>query len=131
MTVTYDGSLSTDKDKVRFYLGDKVLEAGPRPDDANFSDEELTGLITVEGTWERAVAAGFETLAAEWIRYPSFQADNFAISRSHIAKNYQAQAEYWRKRHGSTSLSDVFGSPGDSVITRVDAYSDDKDAETE
>ena len=131
MTVTYNGSLSTDKDKVRFYIGDKVVDAGPRPGDGNFTDSEIAGLITAEGSWERAIAAGFETLASEWIRYPSFQADNFAISRSHIAKNYQAQAEYWRKRYGPASLSDVFGSPGSNAITRVDAYSDDKDSETE
>jgi len=131
MAFTYIGTLATDRDKVRFYLADKVASAGPRPSDGNFTDAEIDGLITVETSWERAVAGGFETLASEWIRYPSFQADNFAISRSHIAKNYQDQAERWRKRYGGTSPDDLYGSPGGQAITRADAYSDDKDSVTE
>ena len=128
---SYNPTLSGDIDKVRFYIGDKVVSAGPRPGDGNYTDNEITGLVSVEGSWERAVAAAFETLAAEWIRYPSFQADNFAISRSHIAKNYQEQASVWRKRHGAAVPDDLYGSPGGAAITRADAYSNDKDSVTE
>ena len=64
--LTYKGDLSTDLDRVRFYLGDTddVTFVGPKPDGSFFGDDELNGLITLEGSWQRAVAAGFETLAA-------------------------------------------------------------------
>ncbi|NIQ08547.1 MAG: hypothetical protein GWO23_02200 [Gammaproteobacteria bacterium] len=121
----YDDTLATDKDKVRFFIGDKVQDKGPLPQGENFSDDEINGLITSEGSWEAAVAAAFETLAAKWVTLPSFQADNFSISRSHIAKNFQAQAELWRKGHGLSGPGVMFGSPGSAAVTRIDAYSDE------
>jgi len=128
MTVTYLGDLSTDTDKVRFFIGDKVEDAGPRPSGGNFTDEEIGALVTTEGTWEAAVAAAFETLASEWVIFPSFQADNFAISRSHIAKNFQAQADLWRAGHGLASPAVKYGAPVSRPITRTDAYSDEYDS---
>jgi len=96
MTVTYLGTLATDRDKVRFHLGDTVTAAGPLPADANFTDAEIDGLVTAEGSWERAVAAGFERLAAEWTRYPSFRETNgLSLNRSDIAKGYREQADQW------------------------------------
>ena len=129
MTVSYNSNLTASKDKVRFFIGDKIEESGPRPGDENYSDEELAGVLTLADSWEEAVGNMFDTLAAEWIRYPSFQADNFSISRSHISKNYQSQAEAWRKQHGLASPESKYGSPGGQPVTRVDAYSDDKDSE--
>jgi hypothetical protein len=131
MAFTYAGTLATDLDKVRFYIGDKVANAGPRPGDGNFTDAEITGALALDDTWQETVAGMFDTLAAEWIRYPSFQADNFAISRSHIAKNYQAQAQWWRDNHGLAAPENKYGAPGSEPITRVDAYSTDKDSVTE
>lgn len=131
MAFTYVGDLSTDTDKVRFFIGDKVVSGGPRPGDGNYTDAEIAGALTVGDSWQETVADLLDTLATEWIRYPSFQADNFAISRSHIAKNFQSQAAAWRKQHGLASPEKMYGSPGSEPITRVDAYSDDKDSVTE
>ena len=125
MSFTYTDTLSTSRDKVRFYLQDTEYNAGPKPADGNFSDEELDGLITVEGTWQRAVAAGFETLASAWRRYPSFTADGLQLSRSHIADGYAAQAKEWRKLYGSAASTTRAGS---RAVTRVDGYSDDVDS---
>lgn len=119
MAFTYTDTLATDRDKVRFYLGDVAEDAGPRPADANFSDAEIAGLVTAEGTWQRAVAAGFERLATEWTRYPSFKADGLSLNRSDIAKGYREQALEWRKKYGVTAPVYVAGQ-----ITK-DAYSDD------
>ena len=119
MAFTYSDSLATDRDKVRFYLGDVVSGSGPRPADGNLSDAEIAGLITAEGTWQRAVGAGFERLASEWTRYPSFKADGLSLNRSDIAKGYTEQALSWRKRYGTTTPIYVAGQ-----ITK-DAYSDD------
>ena len=119
MAFTYRGTLATDLDRVRFSLGDTVSGAGPRPADANFTDAELNGLIALEGNWQRAVAAGFERLAAEWVRYPNFSTDGLRVDRSDIAAGFQAQAAKWRKDFPRPVGVKVAGQ-----ITK-DAYSDD------
>jgi hypothetical protein len=131
MAFTYLGDLSTNRDKVRFFIGDKVPNGGPRPGDGNYTDAEIDGALAVADSWHETVADLLDTLATEWVRYPSFQADNFSISRSHIAKNFQGQAEAWRKQHGLASPQKKYGAPGSEPITRVDAYSTDKDSVTE
>ncbi len=120
MAFTYAGDLSSDREKVRFYLQDAVSGSGPKPADANFTDEELDGLITAEGSWQRAVAAGFETLAAAWRRYPTFKADGLSLNRSDIAKGYSTQAKEWRRKYGGSG-----GGAGSRAVTRADGYSDD------
>jgi len=120
MAVTYLGTLASDRDKTRFYLQDTVEDSGPKPSDANFSDAEIDGLLTAEGSWQRAVAAGFETLAASWLRYPNFKADGLTVNRSDIAKGYAKQAIEWRRKHGGSG-----GGAGSRAVTRVDSYSDD------
>ena len=119
MAFTYDDSLSADRDKVRRWLNDVTEDSGPLPDDSNFSDNEIAGLIDAEGTWQRAVAAGFEALAMAWARYPSFKADGLSLNRSDIAKRYQEQAEKWRADYGRTRGVNVAG------IIKLDGYSDD------
>ena len=119
MAFTYSDTLATDRDRVRFALGDVVENSGPRPDDANFSDAEIAGLITNEGTWQRAVAAGLERLAREWTRHPTFKADGLTLNRSDIAKGYREDAKNWRKEFGTTRPMHVAGQ-----ITK-DGYSDD------
>lgn len=127
MAFTYSGTLATDLDKVRFYLQDTVSGSGPKPADGNFTNAELTGLITTEGSWQRAVAAGFETLATAWRRYPSFTADGLQLARSDIAKGFDEQAQKWRKQYG-TSTTARTGVAGSRAPTRVDGYSSDVDA---
>lgn len=119
MAFTYVGTLATDLDRVRFSLGDTVSGAGPRPADANFTDAEIAGLIALEGSWQRAVGAGFERLAAEWTRYPNFSTDGLRVDRSDIAAGFQAQAAKWRKDFPRPVGVKVAGQ-----ITK-DAYSDD------
>ena len=122
MAFTYVGDLSTNRDKVRFYLGDKVEDSGPRPSDGNYTDAEIDGLITVEGSYQRAIAAGFETLSAEWRKYPSFKADGLSLNRTDIADGYAAQAKEWRRKYGGSG-----GGMGSQAVTRRDGYSDDID----
>ena len=119
MAFTYNGTLTTNLDRVRFQIGDVTEDGGPRPSDGNFTDAEINQLITNEGTWQRAVAACFERLATEWTRYPSFKADGLSLNRSDIAKGYRMQAESWRQQYGRTVPIAVAGQ-----ITK-DGYSDD------
>ena len=123
-TITYIGDLSTNLDRVRFHLGDKVEGSGPQPEDGNFSDEELTGLITDEATWQRAVAGGFEILASMWTKHVTFTFGRMeASNQSDIAKMYTAMAADWRKRFGTTQMQ-VGGS---RRVVRQDAFSDNLD----
>lgn len=119
MAFTYVDSLATDRDKVRFDLGDTTFNAGPRPDDGNFTDDEIAGMITKEGTWQRAVALGLERLAREWIRHPTFKADGLSLNRSDIAKGYREEAKIQRKAFGRTVPAYVAGQ------INQDGYSDD------
>lgn len=120
MTVTYVGDLSTDLDKARFYLNDTVEGSGPKPSDGNFSDAELNGLIAAEGSWQKAVAAGFETLAAAWRPLTDIRVGSRAESLSKIADGFAKDAEKWRAQYGGTASSVT-----SSAWTRVDGYSDD------
>lgn len=121
MSFTYSTDLLDDISRVRFWLRDTVVNSGPLPGDANFDDLELTELISLEGDWRRAVAAGFEALASAWLRHPTFNSGDLSINRSDIAKGYQTQATDWRKRYGTTAGASVTV----GTFTRVDGYSDD------
>jgi hypothetical protein len=118
---SYNRALMGSRDKVRFHLQDTTQGAGPLPQDANFSDGEIDGLIAAESTWQRAVAAGFEALSSAWQRYPSFSADGMSLSRSSIADGYAAKAAEWRQRYGSAVSSRM----GSRSMTRQDGYSSD------
>lgn len=126
MTFTYLGTLATDLDKVRFHLGDTTADSGVKPADANFTDDELNGLVTLEGSWPRAVAAGFETLAALWAKHATFNAGATSVNLSDIAGQYRQSAAEWRARYGSASAF----AAGSSAPTRSDGYSTDIDATT-
>jgi len=117
--LTYSEALSEDRDKVRFHLQDTVSGSGPKPSDGNFSDAEIDGLVTLEGHWQGAVAAGFETLAAAWRRYPNYSADGVKLDRSDIAAGYAEQAAIWRAQYGRAGDNSI------ASLERTDAYSDD------
>lgn len=126
MTFTYLGTLGTDLDKVRFHIGDTTSGSGVKPADANFSDAELNGLVTLEGSWQRAVAGAFEVLAAAWARHATFNAGGVSSSQSDIARSYRESAAEWRRRYGTSSTH----AAGSAAVTRADAYSSDLDATT-
>lgn len=119
--INYNDNLGTDRDKVRFYIADKVEDAGPRPSSNNFTDDELDGLVTAEGSWARAVAAIYEILAAEWAQYSDIQVGTRRERFSQVSDSYHSLAQDWRRRYGAT----VTGGAGTRFVTRVDGYSDD------
>lgn len=97
---TYSDTHRGDLDRVRFHIQDTERGHGPLPDDANFTDNEINSILAAEGSWQRAVAASFERLAAAWRKYPNLEADQFGLSRSHISRGYSEDAERWRKKYG-------------------------------
>lgn len=125
MTFTYAGTLTTDLDKVRFYIGDITSGTGIRPSGANFTDEEIGGLVTLEGSWQKAVAAIYETLAAEYARYVNLTLGPRREELSAAATRYESLAKTWRKEYGTTSS----GRAGSRPVTRVDGYSQDIDSD--
>jgi hypothetical protein len=122
MAFTYKGGLASDRDKVRFYLQDTVSGKGKKPDNENFTDAELDGLLTIEGSWQRAVAAGFEVLASAWQSETSFSVFNGSFSRSDAAKGYRDDAKYWRDKYGEGGSataelgSKTVDNSGDTVV---------------
>jgi hypothetical protein len=100
MAFSYLDDLDTDRDKVRFWLNDIIQGEGPKPSKGNFSDAELDAIITIEGSWQRAVAAGFEALASAWQNESSFSVFNGSFTRSDAAKGYREMALEWRGRYG-------------------------------
>jgi hypothetical protein len=130
MAFTYVGDLSTDRDKVRFWLQDTEASNGPKPSDGNFSDAEIDGLVATYGSWQRAVYAGLMVLSTAWRRFPDFRTESgFSVNRTDIADGYHQQALDWAKQYGiPTGLT---GSQmGYAAMTRVDGYSDDVDNQT-
>lgn len=120
MAFTYVGDLTTDRDKVRFYIQDTASAAGPKPDGANFTDAEIDGLVTAEGSWQRAVAAGFEALAAIWGNKYDFTSEGQSFRRSTPSDKFMTLAGKWRAQYGSAGTR-----VRSLASTRVDAYSDD------
>ena len=100
MSINYDDRLTDDSDKVRFWLQDTVDDRGKKPANKNFSDAEITALISQGGSWESAVALGFDALAAAWQSETTFSVENGSYSRSDAAKGYRDLADDWRERHG-------------------------------
>jgi hypothetical protein len=122
MAFSYDDRLTTDRDRVRFYIQDTVSDSGPKPGGDNFSDDEIDGLVTLEGSWQKAAAGALEVLAALWGQYVDTQVGPRREQLSQTAARYAQMAQQWRSRHGSTAVAGV------RHMTRVDGYSDDIDA---
>lgn len=120
MAFTYTAP-TTDRDRVRFYIGDTVSAAGPKPGaSSNFTDEELDGVLATEGAWQRAVAGCYEALAALWATYVDTQAGPRRESLSQTGQQYEKLAAEWRAKYGASRSS-----VGTRFMTRVDGYSDD------
>lgn len=123
MTFTYAGTLATDLDKIRFKVQDTTSGSGPKPNGGNFTDEEINGLLTMEGSINRTIAALYETLAMAWATYVDSQIGERRESLSQVADRYSKMAAEWRKEYGHGSVSISAG-----YVTRSDGYSTDIDA---
>ena len=130
MAFTYVGDLSTDRDKVRFWVQDTADGSGPKPSDANFTDAEIDGLVSTYGSWQRAVYAALTVLATSWRRFPNFRTESgFSLNRSDIADGYQKMALDWARQYGIPTTM-AGSTAGYAAMTRVDGYSDDVDNQT-
>ena len=99
---TYDSSLTTDKDKARFYIGDTDQE------DPLLSDEEIDALIELEGSPLKATITALEHLAAKFSRQADTNNTGLAVSASQRAKAFAERAQELRKRLPQHQLAGMF-----------------------
>lgn len=128
MAHTYSEALILDRDKIRFHIGDTVVDKGPKPEDANFSDAEIAGVQAIEGSWQSTVAGIFETLAALWSKHVTFSAQegNMSAALSDVASQYRRSALEWRAKASALGGSD-FTFLGSGPAIRADGYSNSLD----
>jgi len=127
MAVNYDDTLDTDRDKVRFHLGDTKQGEGPRPTDANYSDAEIDALVTSTGSWQKCVATLLDALAIEWSRYSVIWVGPRKEEFDKVSVAYAERAKKWRADYGIRTATTA----GTKTVTRKDGYSDDKDNVTQ
>ena len=99
MAFTYD--VSTSLGQLRLEIGDTVLDAGPRPGGANYSDAELnvvlTPIIAAGYTYGRAVPSALRLLANEWSGQASVAVPEYSAQYGAIAENYRKSAADWER----------------------------------
>ncbi len=90
--------------KVRFEIGDTVLNKGPRPDDSNFSDEEIEYKLTEYGNAVAATAAALcDVLATAWAKEATTKTGDIQENLTDISKQYAERAKSLRKHSGVVS----------------------------
>lgn len=104
MSATYDASLPTDKDWVRFLVGDRTVSS------AVLQDEEIAALLVEEKNKYLAAARAGETILARTQGVVSKQVDDLSISFGDSAESaYRAHIKSLRER-GATLLLRKSGS---------------------
>lgn len=127
MTYSYSEALTANKDKIRLRIGDTVEDNGPRPDRRNFSDEELTFVLSEETTVSASIAHCLEILANEWTAYDlSEKNDLIGFDAKGLAEEYRNQAAVWRRKAAGIS-EDGLGTLEAGVINLDFMQKDDLD----
>ena len=113
MAFTYDLDHATEaianQSKVRLEIGDTVIDEGPRPNGANFQDDEVAYWLESEGDHiMRATAAACETLARQWSLIPTTRLGPHGESASDIAKAYAERAKQLREEYGRGNTTGAF-----------------------
>lgn len=131
--MAYTYTLSTDVGKVRLYLPDNVENSGPFPSGVNFSDAELTQILTDEGDdVMRAVAAGCEILAGAWSAIPDWRTGPRGESPSKVAEGFERRAASLRAQYGGgASGVSFFARRADGYSANADSADDPTDTEND
>lgn len=99
MTFTYTPAAATDITRVRFYVGDTDSTA------AIFTDEEITFIISEEGSYQLAVIACIRSIMARISATPDFQADWLKVDQSKALAGYRALLGEMQKKFGIASIT--------------------------
>jgi hypothetical protein len=95
MTFTYNGTLVTDLDRIRFEIQDTVSSSGPKPGTGtatNFTDEEINGALTIAGSVHATIGMLYKALWVAWARYVDTRIGPRDEKLSKAAKDYKALA---------------------------------------
>lgn len=98
--MTFSYLITEDIGKLRFEIGDTVESNGPRPDNRNFSNEELQHVLDEEETTGRAAARLCEILVKEWSKRAGTERLGPRGYARNQAKAFAAEAERLRRLYG-------------------------------
>lgn len=120
MTFSYDLDASgapLTRARLRLAIGDTAEGSGPRPNGANYADEELSAFLFLEnGNLSRAQARALETLAGEWARYAGSYRLGPESGESLTAVRYAEQAAQLRRLAGYTMPDEVGEAEAESGV---------------
>ena len=110
----------TQTQRLQLYLGDTIIDKGPRPDGLNYSPDELAEFTSQGGNLNGSVIIGLLTLAGEWSSFALLtQEEGVQFSAISVANNYRKQADEYRKN----PISLVGIAKTAIPLKRLDAYS--------
>ena len=119
MTWTYSDPTESDKDAVRFLVGD-TNSADPL-----VTDEEITYLLAEHGDVFPAAIAAAESLAYKFAREVSHSADGLSWSGSDLHKHFLTVADRLKQTHRRSRAKSA--RPYVGGISRVEREKDDAD----
>jgi|WetSurSiteA1Bulk_404760.scaffolds.fasta_scaffold155388_1 NADPH-dependent ferric siderophore reductase len=118
--MTFSYTIGTDLSDIRLRIGDTIYAAGVRPRGANFSDEEITRVLTLcDSNVDFAIAMLLETLSNEWAKIASITVGPVRQDYTSVSKQFAKQADDTRMRLGIDSKSFAI------VMKRMDGYQAD------
>lgn len=85
---------ASDKDRVRFHIGDTNSDA------PMYSDAEIHGMIAEAGTWQGAVVMALESIIARLAATPDFTADWLKVDVGSQIEAYQRLLDMKRAEFG-------------------------------
>jgi len=121
MTYSYSETLTTDIDKVRFYLSD-TTESG-----ALFSNETIQAVLDMHGDDVLSAAAALaDSLVARFSRSVSFSIEGLTIQNQQKAENYRLLAARLRAIRANAASAGALSVSGVSVagMRSIDADTD-------
>jgi len=121
MVATFDGNLATARDRVRFNVGDIIIDISTDPlGVALRPDEQYDAVISQTATEDLATAVMAESLAAEYGVVPdSISDDGTSLSWRDRVATWLAIAKAARSRSASV-LETVSGTTGTRRMVRYD-----------
>jgi hypothetical protein len=121
-TYTYDNTLSTDKDKVRFYLGDTDVT---NTELRKVTNEEILAILAIYPNPIKTAIVIAESLSARYSAYSDESVGDISVSYGQVAKNYQDLAARLGMRLTTESGGIVAGGLSQSA---KDALAENSDA---
>jgi hypothetical protein len=121
MTFTYDPTLATSTDKVRFRIGDTDATVTPQ-----LSDEEINATVAAQASFSEAMARCAEALAAKYFRHAtSKQAASLKVTYEDRVKNLLDLASRIRSGAEAIAATDLVITGTTKTELMVDASDSD------